>query len=233
MKENTMNSDDLKKAFLKTLATLKGTGLVIKESITEFQDMGCFLPSSPWVGDGLVESLKENKCPKRIIEAGAGVGPITVKIMDLMSKDDILVVNELNPKFMEKLKLRVKEHKRYEELKDQISYFTGPIQDLENPSEKFNFVVCSLPFTNFSKELTESIFNKLFDITEDDCIMTYYEFVLIRNLSKVVSPKERKERVTKMSDYLMSINNKDRRLKNKIVWKNVFPINVYTLKLSR
>lgn len=230
MTTNAMKKKDLKKIISTSKTAITNTALVFKESLSEFQDMGCFLPSSPWVGDGLVEILKPTDKPKRIIEAGAGVGPITLKIMDKMTSKDTLVVNELNPKFLNQLKDRIKTHKRYEELKSSISFLEGPIQNLEIPQEKFDYVICSLPFMNFSKELTQSIFEKLFSITSNDALMTYYEFVLIRNVSKKVSPIKRKERVREMSDYIEEVN-KERRINKKIVWLNVMPINVYTLKL--
>jgi phospholipid N-methyltransferase len=215
----------------KTKNLIKDNILVMKESISEFKATGCVCSSSPWAAEALIEPLTKAKSPRKIIEVGAGVGPVTVKILDILNPEDTLVICEINSKFMKTLVKRVHAHARYEELKNSITFFEGPIQELPEQNEKFNFIVCALPFLNFEKPLIQEIFYKLVSISSNSCLMTFFEYMAIRNLSKVISPADRKQRMLEIDNFLNEIYS-PRKIGVKKVWLNLTPINVYTLNMA-
>ena len=126
------------------------------ECIKTFQSTGCLFPSSPWAADEMTKELEGNRAPMKIIEVGAGTGPISIKILDKLRKDDFLVICELNPSFFEILKEKITHHENFG---DNVKLICGPIQDY-NENHQFDFIVCSLPFLNFTVDLAKSIFDK-------------------------------------------------------------------------
>jgi phospholipid N-methyltransferase len=215
----------------KTKNLIKDNILVMRESLNEFKATGCVCSSSPWAAEAMVEPLSKAKGPRRIIEVGAGVGPVTAKILDVLNPEDTLVICEINSRFMSNLKKRMQIHPRFEILKDSITFFEGPIQSLPVPEQKFDFIVCALPFLNFEKTLIQDIYNKLMSISAPSCLMTFFEYMALRNLSKVISPTERKLRMLEIDLFLNELYA-PRKIGVKKVWLNLTPINVYTLSMA-
>lgn len=194
----------------------------------EFKNTGTAFNSSRWAARALTNPVRYGNGPKNILEVGAGTGPVTSEIIKDMSSKDTLTIVEINPKFMAVLKERVKKLPEYELHKDRITFFEGPIQEVPE-DDQYDVIVCALPFLNFERKLVEEIFAKLSRLGTESTVMTYYEYIGLRQLGKVVS-KTRKERVEELERFFHDIGHR-RLITKKKVWLNVLPIYIYTMKL--
>lgn len=192
------------------------------ECIKTFNSTGCLFPSSPWVADQMTYRL-ENSTPKKIIEIGAGTGPVTVKVLDKLDKDDFFVICEMNPKFFAVLEKKVKSHKNYG---SNVELICAPIQEY-NTSVKFDHIICSLPFLNFDIGLTNSIFNTIKGLCHNETIMVYYEYMGVRNFKKNVLHSER----VKELDIYFSLEFIPRIVERIKVWWNILPVEIRFLKV--
>ncbi len=211
---------------------LKENLAILKASLfSQFKNTGCFWSSSRWAADSLTQPMRRRRGGKlNILEAGAGTGAVTVSILKDLCEGDRLVVCEINSEFMKILKQRLQRNADYQKHKDNIIFFEGPIQDIPEDN-KFDLIICALPFLNFELPLVKDIFQKLVRLSGKDTLMTYFEYLGIRPLSKVVSPNPRKRRIKEIDRYFHA-EYLPRRVGQKICWLNHFPINIYTLDMA-
>lgn len=209
---------------------IKETFVFLREGILEFKNTGTLVATSRWAAKALTNNLREARSPQRILELGPGTGSVTVKILQDMIPGDELTICEINPRFMEALKKRLATNEDYLAVKDQVRFFTGAVQELPEDA-KYDMIVCALPFLNFDMRTVQEIFGKLHRISTDETVMTYYEYIGLRRVSKLVSPPERRQRILELDQYFGQKHSKDA-ISHTKVWFNVLPIHVHTLKLS-
>lgn len=198
--------------------------------LKEFKNTGTFFPSSRWAAEALTSPLRRSPGNKTIVEVGAGTGPVTERILADMKDGDRLTIVELNPKLMQVLRVRLEKNRDYYRHRENVRLFEGAIQDL--PEDwKYDVIVCALPFLNFDIDLTQDIFDKLHRISTDDAVMTWYEYIGLRTLGKVVSPSDRKIR---LHNYELFFNEMRSRVgfDRERVWLNLLPINIYTMRMA-
>lgn len=210
---------------------------MIKDNITifrgffeEFHNTGSCFQSSRWAAQALTLPLRKAHGSKVILEVGAGTGPVTEKILKDMRPGDKLTVCEINSKFMAVLKEKLEKNPYYHQHRANVRFFEGPIQDLPEDL-KYDVIVCALPFLNFEIGLVQEIFEKLHRIAEDDAVMTWYEYIGIRSISKVVSPSERKRRIREIEKFYREIQSTHEIGKER-VWLNILPINVFSMRMA-
>jgi phospholipid N-methyltransferase len=202
----------------------------LKEGITNFHDTGTFCATSKWAAKALTNPLREIRSPQNILELGSGTGSVTIKILQDMIPGDKLTICEINPRFMGFLKKRLAANEDFIKHKQNITFFEGPVQELPE-KVKFDVIVCALPFLNFDVETVQEIFSKLHCLSNDDTVMTYYQYIGLRKINKIVSPPERKKRILEISRYFDNKHLKDA-IAHERVWLNILPIHIYTLKLE-
>jgi phosphatidylethanolamine/phosphatidyl-N-methylethanolamine N-methyltransferase len=202
----------------------------LREGVLNFRYTGTICATSSWAAKALVNPLREARSPQRILELGPGTGSVTVEILKDMIPGDKLTICEINPRFMDALKRRLEENSDFQERKEDVEFFCGPVQDLPEKGT-YDVIVCALPFLNFEIETVREIFQKLHRMSTDETVMTYYEYIGLRRVSKVVSSPERKQRILEIDSFF-----KDKHARDKIgherVWLNFLPINIYTLRLA-
>lgn len=212
-------------------ALLKEAVVFFKEGVSNFHHTGTLCATSKWAAKTLANPLRKKRAPMKILEVGAGTGSVTVEILKDMIAGDYLTICEINPRFMEAVQERLSEDPIYALHKDKIKFFVGPVQDL--PEEDiYDVVVSSLPFLNFTIQTVEEIFDKLSKVSTDKTIMTYYEYIGLRKVGKVVSSPDRRKRIIELDRYFKE-KHAASRIGHERVWLNVLPINVYTLKLTQ
>lgn len=209
---------------------IKDNVAFLKEFIKEFQTTGTMFPSSKWAAQALTNPLRKSRTPQNILELGPGTGPVTVKILDDMQQGDHLVTCEINPRFMAVLKENLSSYPNFLKHKNNVEFFLGPIQELPE-TRKFDTIVCALPFLNFELKTVEEIFSKLERLSSPDTKMTYYEYIGLRSLGKVVSMPDRKKRLKEIDCFFKKIY-KNRPVQRERVWLNLLPINIYTLDFN-
>lgn len=201
------------------------------EFLKEFQNTGTCFPSSKFAARALTNPLRATRAPQRILELGPGTGVVTVKILEDMIPGDRLTICEINPRFMQQLKKNLETNPDFQCHKNNISFFEGPAQEIPEDG-CYDLIVCALPFLNFDLATVEEIFSKLERISTSHTKMTYYEYIGLRSIGKVIAPEERKENLRKLDKFFAGIY-KRHNMQRERVWLNLLPINIYTLHLSQ
>jgi phospholipid N-methyltransferase len=204
--------------------------LFVREALSEFQKTGTIFPTSRWAAATLCRPLRKHSGPCRILELGPGNGSVTVKILDGMRDGDSLTICEINPRFMKALKGRLRRHPRFRELKKKIRFFCGAAQDLPEDGH-YDLIICALPFLNFSLVTVTQIFDKIMRIRSPECVMTYYEYIGIRYVSKVIASRERKARMRQLDTFFHGLS-RSHAMRRHPVWLNVLPINIYSVEFA-
>jgi phospholipid N-methyltransferase len=207
---------------------LKENLVFLGEFLREFKTTGACFPTSRWAAQALIAPLNASKrSGKHILELGPGTGSVTVPLIQNMKAGDTLTICEINPRFMKALKERLAEHPDFERVKNQVTFFQGPAQEIPE-DKRFDIIVCALPFLNFDLSTVQEIFAKLRRISSPETLMTYYEFIGLRKMGQTVSHPERRKRITEISHFMEQ--NLENKLCRERIWLNMLPINVYTIR---
>lgn len=208
---------------------MKETFLFITNAASSFRDTGSLFPTSRWAAEALTSPLRSpgilNRPKRKILELGPGTGSVTVQILKDMRDDDELLICELNPKFMKVLKESLNDNYYYRKHQSRISFFLGPAQDLPE-NKTFDVIVCALPFLNFDRETASSIFEKIKKLSNDDTLMTYYQYIGLKKLGALLP--ERREKLKKLLPVFQSVSQTHKARKR--IWLNMLPIDVFTMK---
>src|SRR5262245_28734173 len=127
---------------------LREAWVFLREGFLNFRHTGTFCATSKWAAKALTNPLREERGPQMILELGPGTGSVTVEILRDMIPGDCLTICEINPRFMEALKRRLATNEHFLLHKDNITFFSGPVQDLPEDG-RYDVIVSSLPFLNF------------------------------------------------------------------------------------
>lgn len=103
-------------------------------------------------------------------------------------------------------------------------FFEGPVQGLAT-GDKFDLIVCAIPFLNLPVQITQDIFRKFAELSHSQTSITYYEYMWLRQLGKALSP-ERRKRLGELENFISTLHEENLCSVKKI-WLNVLPINVY------
>ncbi len=209
---------------------LKDHVVYVKEFLKEFQTTGTCFPSSKWAAQSLTCPLRGPRAPQRILELGPGTGVVTVRILQDMIPGDRLTICEINPRFMQALKENLKKNPDFQRHAKNVTFFEGPAQEIPEDGS-YETIVCALPFLNFDLDTVQAIFNKLARISTNTTKMTYYEYIGLRSLGKVVAASDRKKRLRQLDVFFDAVY-KRHHMQRERVWLNFLPINIYTLHLE-
>ena len=208
---------------------LKENLVFLREFLLEFKTTGACFPTSRWAAQALITPLQTpNRGPKNILELGPGTGSVTLPLLNELQPGDHLTICEINPRFMKSLKDTLEQDEDYRRVRDQVSFFLGAAQDL--PTDRaYDIIVCALPFVNFDLGTVQAIFGKLREISSQDTLMTYYEYIGVRKFNETVGAPERRDRIAQVHEYLKD-SGYISYLRRERVWLNLFPINIYTVR---
>ena len=205
--------------------------IFMREFIREFENTGSCFATSPYAARALSAPILERSGPRRILELGPGTGSVTVQILEYMEDGDELAICEINPRFMQALKTRLAELPSFQRHKNRITFYECGAQDLPVAIGPFDIVVCALPFLNFPFDLTKQIFARIQALSSSQTVMTYYEYIGLREISRIIPAPERKERVKLLEQFHQSMKNTWNISRTK-VWRNLLPIFVYRIEMQ-
>ena len=155
----------------------------IKQFFKNRKMVGSVRPSSRYLMDKMLENINFNET-KVIIELGPGTGVFTYEILKRMSPDTILLVFELNQRFIRILKKTIKDKRAI--------FIYDSAEKMEEYLGKYNLakadvIVSSLPLYNFPQELRETIINNSFDVLNDSG--KYIQFQYTKQAKKMLEAK--------------------------------------------
>ncbi len=209
------------------------TLLFLKEGLVRSKETGSFCPTSQHAASALIHPLKEPRKlipakEARILEVGAGTGSVTRSILKNMRLDDTLTVCELNHRFITALTESLAENEDFQKRKAKVSFFNAAIQTLSE-DRPYDLIVSALPFLNFDIETIKDIFQKFKRLSNENTVLTYYEYIGVRRIGKRLAPQKHRQRLA-IFDQFFTSHIDPALIKYDKVWLNVTPIYIYTLR---
>ena len=162
-----------------------------------FHTTGAILPSSRFLARAMASDLKGKRGPARILEVGPGTGAVTREIVRLLQPGDRLDAVEINPSFVAHLRRRFDEEVLFRRRLDQIELIEGPVEDLIG-AEVYDFIISGLPLNNFAVSQVRMIFRTFSRLLKPGGTLSYYEYVLVRQLKTPFVGRQERRRLCKL-----------------------------------
>jgi phospholipid N-methyltransferase len=195
-----------------------------------FRTTGAILPSSRFLARALVKQLEGPRGPARILEVGPGSGSVTIEIARRMHRDDRLDTVEINRRFVDLLQQRVATEDIFRLVRDQIEIIHAGLQDVPGESV-YDYIVSGLPLNNFSVDLVRQIFASYNRLLKPDGVLTYYEYVLVRELKTPFVDRRERRRLFRVGR-VVSHYIRDYQIRRERIFINVPPATVRHLRLK-
>jgi len=187
------------------------------------QVVGSLTPSSARLAQAIVKQIpKECEKKRYILEVGPGTGVFTDKIIKRLNPADELHLVEYDSLFFQLLKAK------YSHIPN-VKIFQADITTYQSGNEnkhqiKYDFIISGLPLNKFSVEFVEKIFGKYEQISKTGTIISYFEYLFIPTLIKVLNKRKYRhlkpvldKKETFYQHYKHSIDK---------VWLNITPAQV-------
>ena len=200
-----------------------------KNVFSHLKTTGSLAPSSRYLSEAMVRIIEPKDTPLTILEAGPGTGPFTIPLIRRMGTQDHLDLCELNDGFIHYLKTRFEDEPMYHRNHDRIEIFHCPVQELQG-TEKYDYIVSSLPFNNFEPELVLDILNNYRRMIKPGGSMSFFEYAFVRNVKKAVVRGNERIRIERVGEVITNFVN-EHAVKKEIVLLNFPPARVYYCQL--
>ena len=162
-----------------------------------FETTGAVAPSSRFLARAMTGPMTRRERPGRILEIGPGTGAVTQRIVRLLRPEDRFDLVELNEAFAGLLRERFATDPSYHAVADRSQVHVCPIQDFA-ATEPYDIIISGLPLNNFPAELVQSIFETYFKLLAPGGTLSYFEYMYVRPLRKLVANKAEKTRFNKL-----------------------------------
>ena len=204
---------------------------ILKSLVENFQATGSICPSSSFSASSLAKNISKPRTQSntsadngiKILEVGAGTGPVTKIILEEMAGTDRLTICEINKDLLAVLKAKLTHTTNYQKHLERIQLVEAPVQDLQQENH-FDVIVCSLPFVNFPLPLAEEIFQKLHTLAKPGCKLSYFSYLGGKELGSLVHAER-----AKIKNFLTQ-QNFFKSITKEIVWLNLLPAEVNFLE---
>jgi phospholipid N-methyltransferase len=159
-----------------------------------FQTTGAVAPSSRFLAAAMTGPLKQRAAPARILEVGPGTGAVTRRIVRLMRTDERLDLVELNERFASLLEQRFHDDPAWRRVNDQSNLHRCSLEEFETDTQ-YDFIISGLPLNNFPCDLVTTILDKSLDLLAPGGVFSYFEYMYVRPLRRLVSDPASKTRL--------------------------------------
>ena len=202
-----------------------------KQFRSTFETTGAIAPSSRFLASDMAGPMKQHQGPKQVLEIGPGTGAVTRQIVKQIKPGDQLDLVELNEKFVEILHKRFDREKGFQEIKHQTSIHNCPLQEY-GAGQEYDYIVSGLPLNNFPTELVGEIFKAYFRLLKPGGVLSYFEYMYVRPVRKVISRGEENQRIRQI-DEIMATYTRQYRIQTDWVWLNIPPAWVQHLQKEK
>lgn len=204
--------------------------LFLRGAFKNLHEVGSIIPSSKAVAKAMTAALRQKEAPRRILEVGAGTGPITARIVREMKPGDQLDIYEINPKFSDFLTRRFETDPAFQRVREQCTIYTAGVETIERVPT-YDIIISAIPFTNFPPTDVTEFFETYRDILCDDGVLTYIEFAFGRTVMRRLSKGPKKERLDKL-DKVLRHYQKSYRIRAQFVPFNAPPARIHSLRFD-
>jgi phosphatidylethanolamine/phosphatidyl-N-methylethanolamine N-methyltransferase len=166
-------------------------GSFFNEFRRQFRTTGAIMPSSPFLARALAKPLRGPHPACRILEVGPGTGSVTREIVRRMLPGDRLDAVEINERFVALLERRLDRDRVFHTHRQDMHIIHARVQDLLGEAV-YDYIVSGLPLNNFTPRQVREIFATYNRLLKPGGTLTYYEYVLVRELkTPFVNRRER------------------------------------------
>jgi phospholipid N-methyltransferase len=169
-------------------------GSLFRECRRHFRSTGALLPSSRFLARALVSELRKPRSSGRILEVGPGTGSVTAEILRHLKPDDHLDAVEINAQFIALLERRFEKERPFRRRRDQVRLIHAPVEELLGDGV-YDFIVSGLPLNNFPAAQVREIFQAFTRLLKPGGMLSYYEYVLIRQLKTPFANRRERRRL--------------------------------------
>lgn len=182
---------------------LKENALFLAAGLRRIREVGSLIPSSTATARAMTHALRAHPAPRRILEVGAGTGPITAQIVRDMVPGDHLDVYEINPDLTSYLARRFESEDAFRRVRDQVTLFTAGIETIAlEPA--YDVIISAIPFTAFPAATVTDFFERFRTLLRPGGTFTYIEFAGARRLMRTLARGDERERLQAVSQVVMS-----------------------------
>jgi phospholipid N-methyltransferase len=166
-----------------------------------YRNTGSILPSSRGLARALATPFRKRREPARVLEVGPGTGAVTVEILQRMRPEDRLDIVEINPHFVEVLRRRFDDDPLWRSRRPQCQLIHGPLQEVPGVGV-YDYMISGLPLNNFPLALVRDIFHAYQRLLKPGGTLSYFEYLAIRDIKKVVVSRSERRRLRVLSKFL-------------------------------
>lgn len=167
---------------------LKERALFLREALKSMTEVGSVIPSSQATAKAMTAAFRQRTSPARILEVGAGTGPITARIVREMRPGDHLDIYEINPDYTDFLGRRFEKEPAFQRVQSQCTIYTEGIAGIERVPQ-YDYIISAVPFTVFPPDAVAEFFETYRDILKPDGVLTYIEYAFGRHIMRAFTQK--------------------------------------------
>ncbi len=186
--------------------------------------VGALFECSHFVGEELIRYLKIHAGPKRIIELGAGKGPMTEVIVKHLAPQDRFDVVEIDPEYCVDLYKKFPKEKYPNVQIHCIDILKFQI------TQPYDFIICTLPLTVFDVGLLQKLQGQIKLMAKPGAYFSYVEYIFLFNMRKMLAQGVSRSILQQRQELIENFKNRYH-VRTERVLKNIPPINIFHLKL--
>jgi len=171
----------------------------LKEFRRTFQSTGAVMPSGARLSRALAHFVREGQAAngsggRRILEVGPGTGAVTAHIVKALRPGDRLDLVERNEEFVSRLRERLQRDPSLTPHAERITLLHAGVEELSEAAP-YDVIVSGLPLNNFPVSLVEMLVDKLRRLVAPGGTLSFFEYIAIRRVKAMVSPRADRERL--------------------------------------
>jgi phospholipid N-methyltransferase len=208
----------------------KECGDFFRQCRRHFRSTGAILPSTRFLARALVSEIRKPRGPARILEVGPGTGSVTKEILRFLHPQDRVDLVEINGYFVDLLRRRFEEEPHFRIHREQCQIIHLPVEEVRGEG-LYDFIVSGLPLNNFPGAQVRTIFRTYDRLLRPGGMLTYYEYVFIRQLKTPFVDRRERRRLFSVGR-IMGGYIRDYQIRRERILINVPPATVRHLQLK-
>lgn len=181
----------------------------IKGALKDYYHTGTPVPSLPPFARKMTEECRAAGSPRRILEVGPGVGPMTEQIVQNLRDGDVFDIVEINEDFARSLERKYLEPTRRRVPGATIRMHCGPIQTVPLEGD-YNYIVSSLPLNNFETSIIRDILARMKSLLAPGGRLNFFEYAGIRRLASPFKSSKDRRRLGEIAELLREFDRENK-----------------------
>lgn len=204
----------------------------LRQYVCEPSVVGAVAPSSQALARALCEPFQQAAKPGRVLEVGAGTGPVTRQLGTIIGDDDELDICEVQPEFARILERDVMTGADFAPgvASGRVRLLQGPVQELAC-DDRYHFIISGLPLTAFELPVVQEVFTVIRRSLKPGGVFSYFEYLGLRRLTRAVAWGRTRTRIRQVSAYL-SDNIRAYQFARRTVLRNLPPAHARHLRFD-